>query len=451
MTSRRTKWAGAAAVTALLFASACAPGSDNKNDSDEPSSVETDVSKMGKLTLTIWDQEVRGGQAEQIAALNKQFEDKYPNVTIKRVSRSFDDLRKTLRLAITDDKAPDVVQANNGRSDMGQFVKAGLLRSLEPYSKAYGWPDRYPESVRALASYTEDGKTFGAGNLYGLPQAGELVGLWYNKAKLSKLGIEVPTTLDGFEGAIAKAKAAGETPIQFGNLDAWPGIHTYGFVQNQFVPRDDIRNLGFGREGSSWTSQENEKAATTFTDWVDKGYFTKDFNGLGYDPAWQDFAKGKGVFLVAGTWLLADLQKALGEDVGFALPPAGETGEQAVTGGTGLPFAVTEASKHADAAGAYIDFITSPEAMKLIAEAGNLPVTDVDSASATGAQKEVFDAWTTAAEEDALVPYLDYATPNFYDLVTAQIQKLGSGSESPTGFLGNLEKEYTSFTASNGG
>lgn len=451
MMTRRNTWAGAAAVAALLIASACAPGSNDKKDASEPTSVKTDVASMGEVTLTVWDQEVRGGQAEQIAALNKEFEDTYPNVTIKRVSRSFDDLRKTLRLAITDAKAPDVVQANNGRSDMGQFVKAGLLRSLEPYNKAYSWADRYPESVRALASYTKDGKTFGAGNLYGLPQAGELVGLWYNKAKLSKLGIQLPTNLADFEAALVKAKQAGEIPIQFGNLDAWPGIHTFGFVQNQFVPRDDIRNLGFGREGASWTSPENEKAASTFADWVDKGYFTKDFNGLGYDPAWQDFAKGKGVFLVAGTWLLADLQKALGDDVGFALPPVGETGKQAVTGGTGLPFAITEASKNADVAGAYIDFITSPKAMKLIANAGNLPVVDVDSAGTTGAQTDVFNAWTKASGEDALVPYLDYATPNFYDLLTAQVQKVSSGSVTPKEFLANLEKEYTGFAASNGG
>src|SRR3712207_8535231 len=101
---------------------------------------------------------------------------------------------------------------------------------------------------------------------------------------------------------------------QFGNLDGWPGIHEFGFVQNQFVPRDDIRALGFGQEGASWTSEENVQAAQTFTDWVDKGYFTRDFNGVGYDPAWQDFAKGNGVFLVAGTWLQADLTDAMGDD-----------------------------------------------------------------------------------------------------------------------------------------
>lgn len=440
----------AAGVGLMVLASGCAPGSEGGSGTEtKADDVQTDIASAGEVTLTVWDQEVRGGQAAQIKQLNKDFQEKYPNVTIKRVSRSFDDLRKTLRLAITNEEAPDVVQANNGRSDMGQFVAAGLLRSLDGYAEAYGWADRYPESVRALASYSADGKDFGTGNLYGLPQVGELVGLWYNKAKLDDLGLEVPKTTQEFEAALTKAKQAGDLPIQFGNLDGWPGIHDYGFVQNQFVERTDLRNLGFGREGSSWTSPANEAAAKTFDSWVQQGYFTEDFNGVGYDPAWQNFSQGDGVFLIAGTWLLADLEKAMGSDVGFALPPVGESGELAVTGGTGLPFSITDASKHADVGAAYIDFITSSKAMSEIASEGNLPVVDTDSADVSGVQAEVFDAWSTAGDEDALVPYLDYATPDFYDLLTAQVQKLSSGSEAPTDFLGTLQEEYSTFTAGN--
>ena len=111
----------------------------------------------------MWDQEVRGGQAAQMSQLNKEFQAKYPNITIKRVSRSFDDLKTTLRLALSGNQPPDVVEANNGRSDMGAFVKAGQLRPLDAYAKAYGWNARYPESVRQYSSYSPDGKTFGAG------------------------------------------------------------------------------------------------------------------------------------------------------------------------------------------------------------------------------------------------------------------------------------------------
>src|SRR5207248_4793426 len=98
-----------------------------------------DPAKAGPVTLTVWDQEVRGGQAAQIRRLNAEFHAKYPNVTIKRVAKSFNDLNTTLKLAVSGPGAPDVVEANQGRPIMGALVKAGLLRPLDPYAKAFGW------------------------------------------------------------------------------------------------------------------------------------------------------------------------------------------------------------------------------------------------------------------------------------------------------------------------
>ena len=445
----RHRWIAGAALALAMTATACSPGSDSGEGGGTEtgaSDVATDVAEMGDVTLTVWDQEVRGGQARQIEALNTAFQEEYPNVTIERVSRSFEDLRRTLRLAISGNEAPDVVQANNGRSDMGAFVSAGLLQSLDGYAEAYGWTERFPESVRALASYSDDGKEFGTGNLYGIAQVGEVVGVWYNKAALDRLGLQPPETFEEFEAALATAKEAGELPIQFGNLDQWPGIHEFGFVQNAFVNPEEIRTLGFGREGADWSTPENEQAADTLTGWVESGYFPDGFNGLGYDPAWQQFAKGEGVFLVSGTWLLADLQDPLGDDLGFMLSPEGASGELAVTGGTGLPFSITEASENADVAAAYIDFISSPDAMTGITEAGNLPVVAAGEQQVSGAQAEVFDAWETATSQDALVPYLDYATPTFYDTLTAQVQDLMGGDTSTQDFLTTLQQDYVDFT-----
>ena len=114
----------------------------------------------------MWDQEVRGGGNAQMTKNVASFQAKYPNIKIKRVSRSFDDLSKTLRLALSGNDAPDIVQANNTRSQMGQFVKAGQLIPLDPWMKAYGWDKRYSQSLRSVVSYSPDAKTFGSGNLW---------------------------------------------------------------------------------------------------------------------------------------------------------------------------------------------------------------------------------------------------------------------------------------------
>ncbi|PSL06864.1 carbohydrate ABC transporter substrate-binding protein (CUT1 family) [Haloactinopolyspora alba] len=446
-----------AASSAVLLVAACAPGGGDDsgdggggegNGTQGASDIQTDPSQLGDVTLTVWDQEVRGGQAEQIKTLNAAFEKAYPNITIDRVSRSTEDLRTTLRLALSGEDAPDVVQANNGRPEMGQYVGSDLLVPLDDYAEAYGWTDRFPESVRALASYSEDGAVFGEGQLYGLPQMGEIVGLYYSKSKLDQLGIEPPETTEDLEAALAAATDAGETPIQFGNSEPWAGIHEFGFVQNQFVDAETIRDLGFGRPGSSWTSDGNVQAAETMVSWVDQGYFTDGFNGIDYNTAWQDFAQGNGVFFVGGTWLVADLMEAMGDDVGFVLTPAGASGKHLVTGGTSIPWSIPANSDAQDAAAAYIDFITNADAMTTVAETGNLPVVDAGQQEATGLQADVFEAWATAGEEDLLVPYLDYATETFYDTLTAAVQNLLSGQSSPQAFLDTLETEYTAATGS---
>ena len=147
MTTRRALAAAAALATATALLAACAPGSggggEEESSAAEASEVSTDLASLGEVTLTVWDQEVRGGQDEQMQRLNEAFMAEYPNITIERNSQSFDDLETTLRGAVTGNEAPDVVQANNGRGTMGAFVSAGLLRNLDPYAEAYGWADRF--------------------------------------------------------------------------------------------------------------------------------------------------------------------------------------------------------------------------------------------------------------------------------------------------------------------
>src|SRR5919198_1458023 len=200
-------------LAAALVAGCGTPGGSSKDNAkqaeqQEQSAKKIDVAKAGKVTLTVWDQEGRGGQRRQISDLNAEFMRRYPNVTIKRVAKSFTDLNATLNLAVSSDKAPDVVQANQGRPTMGQLVKGGLLRPLDTYAAAYGWPDRYSSVLLDLNRFSPDGKTFGEGKLYGVSQMGEIVGVFFNRDKVP----EAPQSFADFEQALADAKAHGDTP-----------------------------------------------------------------------------------------------------------------------------------------------------------------------------------------------------------------------------------------------
>ena len=440
--------AALAAVT-LLAAGCGTPGGDSKDNADKAeesnaNAAKVDVAKAGDVTLTVWDQEVRGGQAKQIKRLNESFQAKYPNVTIKRVAKSFTDLNTTLKLAVSGPKAPDVVQANQGRPVMGQLVKGGLLRPMDAYADAYGWADRWSKTLLDLNRFSPDGKQFGSGNLYGVSQMGEIVGVYYNKEKVSS----VPKTFGEFEQMLAKAKQDGEVPISFGNLDKYGGIHEYQTVQNQYVDKQAVRDFVFAREGASFATAENEEAAAKLQDWAEEGYFTPDYNGTAYDPAWQQFAKGAGPFTIAGTWITADVADAMGDKVGFFLMPGPEEGSDPVSlGGESLPWGITQKSKNADVAAAYIDHLTNPEAAQVLVETNNLPAMNNDVQPQGALSQEIAAAWKELNDADGLTPYIDYATPTFYDDFSGAVQRLLPGRLSARDFVADVQGKYQGFLA----
>jgi raffinose/stachyose/melibiose transport system substrate-binding protein len=428
-------------LLALLVVAGCgAPGEEApEREPSDRGGGKVDVSAAGPVTLTVWDQEVRGGQRRQIERLNDQFQAKYPNVTIKRVAKSFTDLNTTLKLAVSGDKAPDVVQANQGRQVMGTLVKGGLLRPLDGYAEAYGWADRYSPVLLDLNRFSSDAATFGDGDLYGVSQMGEIVGLFYNRDKVP----QPPRTFAELEEQLAAAKRDGDVPISFGNLDKWPGIHEFQAVQNTYATPDQVRDFVFGREGATFATPENEEAAGKLQQWAEEGYFTKNFNGVGYDPAYAQFADGAGPFLIAGTWLLRDLTDLMGNKVGFMLvPPADENRSAQALGGESLPFTITSKSENPDIAAAYIDFLTDANAADVLVRTGNLPAMPATAQPSTAAGEDIFEAWRTLSDADGLVPYLDYATPTFYDTITAGVQQLMAGRQSPDEFTGALQGDF---------
>ena len=439
-----------AALGGLGLLAACAPGSDSDGgDASAPAAeeVETDIASLGEVTLTVWDQEVRGAQNDAIEALIEAFEKEYPNVTVDRVSQSFDDLQQQTGLALSGNDVPDVLQVNNARGDMGTYVADSLLTDLTGYAEAYGWTDRFAPSVLSKMMYSADGVTFGEGSLYGLPQTGEICGIYYSQKKLDDLGLEAPTTWDEVFSLVEAAQEAGEQPIMLGNLDQWPALHVFGPLQAHFVPAEEIVTLGMGNAGADWTSQENVDALAQLAEWGTSGAMGASPNGLAYDDAWPLYAEGTGVLLIGGSWLAPDMEAVMGEDLRFMAPPPGADGTVATTGGTGIPFSIPAAAENKDGAAAYIDFLTSDEAMQLIADNGGMPVNrTAELAPDSGVNKDVYEAFDAVSTDGTLLPYLDYATPSFADTAGATLQEVIGGQTEPEAAAEALQEDYGEFS-----
>ncbi|WP_242091235.1 extracellular solute-binding protein [Curtobacterium sp. DN_7.5] len=445
--SKATLLLGVAAAVAIGLTGCTPGGSAAPAASQSLGPVSKDVGS-GKTTLTVWDQNTDTGINDAQQELNDEFEKAHPNITIKRVSRSFADLKTTLKLALSGNNPPDVVQANQGYPDMGAFVKAGFLRPVDDYAKLYGWDSYYPSSLLKLNSFSSDGKTWQGDDLYGVSQTGELVGLYYNKAVLRKAGIDSPPkTVAELTEDMQQVKASGTLPLSYGDVEKSPGIHLYGLVLSALAGHDAVNDLVAGKSGS-WTGSDEVQAAKTITGWVDKGYVTEGANGVSRDDAVAAFGKGQSAFLITGTWYQATLEAAASaKDIGFtALTPDGASGPVTM-GGEGLAWAITSKTGNANAAAAYIDFVTNKDAAKVLVDKGNLPtvVPDGDSPASGTIAGDITSEYESISSSNSITPYLDYATPTFYDTITAAMQDLVAGKATPEQYTKTLQDDYAGF------
>ena len=399
-------------------------------------------------TLTVWDQWYRGAENEVVEQLNREFEESHQGLTIERTARPLDDLKTTLRLSLDSGEGPGVANVNQGAPDMGEMVKANLLVPLDDYAERYGWTETFSEGLLARNRWSAEG-AFGEGQLYGVAPQAEIIGVYYNKDLFEQAGVSVPETFEAFQDTLATLKEAGITPIVYGGLDGWPGIHLYGAVQQLYLNRDYLDSLIFGR-GGSWVSEGNLKAAQLLVDWAEAGYFTPGYEGIGYDDSWALFAQGQGAMLISGSWLTGEFPEDA--NIGFfALPPLASKKDSVplIVGGTGIPLSVTSNAENDDLAAEYLDWMVSPRAAELWVQAGFLPAMSVqegaiDEGSLLG---EVLTVWNRVNEADAIGHYLDWATPSMYDTLTAAVQELMAQRLTPEAFLERLDNNYQDYLA----
>jgi raffinose/stachyose/melibiose transport system substrate-binding protein len=60
-------------------------------------------------------------------------------------------------------------------------------------------------------------------------------------------------------------------------------------------------------------------------------------------------------------------------------------------------------------------------------------------------RRSLFDGWNAAVQGDALVPYIDFASTNLIDILTAKSQELVAGQVTPEQFAADVQAQYESF------
>jgi ABC-type glycerol-3-phosphate transport system substrate-binding protein len=369
-----------------------------------------------------------------------QFEEANPGVTVEASYLGWDDFMATIKLKLADNNPPDLAHGNQGFTVDGTLIQNGLVIPLDDYADEYGWKKSFADGALAEFSWSEDGSTWGSGTLYGISPVAEDVIVYYNKSKLSALGLSVPTNFSEFEKALAAAKNAGELPIMLGGADGWPIIHVWGLIEGAFVDPEQTRSWIFDAGGNQYATSARIQAAVKLEEMVKAGYFGNDSLGIGYDDANAMFIDGEGVFNLTGTWMTAQLNEGMGDNVGaFAMPRS--SGGVAGGGSFALPWHISSKSANPDLAAKFIAHLMSTDFVDDLMEVGRVPAQAPTIDPTSNLQAEVIAASNKLVGSNAKTFYTDWATPGMYDTVTQELQKLLGGAATASEFIDAMAAE----------
>lgn len=421
-------------VTAGLLAG-CMPGTSRSGTANTARSgpAATDPATMGKVTLHLLDYFSGGTDNAWMTSVVKAFEEKYPNITIERTKLPWGDVMAALPLKLKSANPPDIVPANNGWQSLGTLTRGGLVLNLDNYAKAYGWKKSISPSILSEHQFTPDGKEMGTGSVFGVPVArASLIEVYYNRALLKRIGGKVPDSYAAFEADLAKAKAAGITPVSLGNANQNGITQPLFSLMNALGEQSRISDFVYSRGTVDIARTGLPKAVAALKRWSDRGYLTKDYAGTTSEDAAQSFVDGQGLFhfdYSGSLPLTAGRSKGFGS---FVLPHA-DGGKPVVTASSATNFSIASKSRHPDAAAAFLDFAAGERAAELAVHHGTMPLLHPDVKAPAG--DPLFSDDVAIARQISTdgtsVPYLDWTTPTMLNTLNTTMQNLLAGKSTP--------------------
>ena len=380
------------------------------------------------------------GDEATITEAAAQFEAANPGVKIEANFLGWDDFMATIKLKMADNNPPDLAHGNQGFTVDGTLIQSGLVISLEKYADQYNWKKQFANGALSEFMWSDDGSTWGSGSLYGISPVAEDVIVYYNKDKLKSLGLSVPTKFSEFENALKVSNDAGELPIVLGGADGWPIIHVWGLVEGAYVNPEQTRSWIFDASNVQFDTPNRIKAAIKLADMAKAGYFGSDSLGVGYDDANAMFINGEGVFNLTGTWMTADFNSGMGDNVGaFAMPRW--NGGVAGGGSFALPWHISSKSSNPDLAAKFLNHLMSNEFVDDLMGVGRVPAQAPTINPTSNLQAEVIAASNALVGDNAKTFYTDWATPGMYDTVTQELQKVIGGVASAQDFIDAMVAE----------
>lgn len=379
---RRTRLAVVAALaTAALALAAC--GGDNDDSTAAPKTEPTALT----AELTWWDTSDPTNEAPAFKELITKFNQTYPNVKINYQSVPFGEAQTKFKTAAeAKSGAPDILRAEVAW--VPELASLGYLYAIDGTDLLSDESDFLPTP---MSSDKYNGKT------YGVPQVTDTLALLYNKALFEKADItSPPATWDEVKTAAAaiKSKTGAEgLYINAGGYFLLPFIYGEGGDLVDPAAKKIVVN-----------SAQDVAGVTIAQDLVKSGAAVKPSAADSYGTMMTLFKEQKVAMIINGPWEVNNIRNGpkFGgiENLGIAPVPSGSVKAGAPVGGhnyviwSGMPQA------KAEAAIAFIKFMSSADSQAFLADQlGLLPtrasayqIASVQNNPIISAFKPVLDA-----------------------------------------------------------
>ncbi|MGY3553105.1 sorbitol/mannitol transport system substrate-binding protein [Williamsia sp. R60] len=421
---RRARWRRALAPLALagtvaLTASACSGAGSFTDGGGEA------------VTIAL----VSNSQMQDAIALSPQFEKENPGVKLKFVTLSENEARAKITASVaTGGGEFDVVMISN--YETATWAENGWLVNLTPYmvsSPGYDQDDFIP-TLREALSYE--------GNMYSAPFYGESSFLMYNKQMLADAGINMPAE-PTWPQVQEAAKTLNRGEVSGICLRGKPG---WG---ETLAPLDTVINAFGGRWfDEDWNAQldspQVREAVEFYVDTV-RQYGEPGAASTGFQECANLMSQGQVAMWYDATSAVSVLESPddsnIAGNVGYAMAPS------MAKGGNGWLYAwslgIPESSKKKDDAWKFIEWMTSKDYIKMVAEqlgAASVPPGSRLSTYELPAYKEISGAFAEptlksmqAADQNKPtvdpVPYTGIqflAIPEFQDFGTRVSQQISA-------------------------
>jgi len=420
---RRVMTVTAAILGGSLLLTSCG-GSDGGSSSDAK-------------TLKLWHYE--GPDSAMGVAWNeaiKEFKAKHPGVEVKFEEKGFDQIQKTAPMILNSSDTPDLMEYNKGNATAGALSKQGLLTDLTAEVTKRGWDKKLSAGVRTTSVYDTNG-VMGSGKWYGVPNYAEYTMVFYNKDLFKKYGIAEPKTFDELTAAMGAFVKKGVTPLANAGAEYMAQQYLYQLALSRadrsWVDKYELYKGKTDFHDAAWTY-----GATTFADWVKKGYISKKSTGTKAEDAGVSFIQGKAPILFSGSWWYGRFQTEAKFDWDSSLWP----GSDLTLGSGGNLWVVPKNAKNKDLAYDFIDITMSKKIQNLLGNKGGIPVAADTSAITDPKSKKLISDFNALSQKDGLAFYPDWPVTGFYDVLVSETQKLMTGSEKPDGYLDAVQQAY---------